>query len=151
MSEGMTKHREGEAGSLKYNCRENQVGSIDQEEHEGRVQGRSVSSQFHNGGEQCIARCQIQVDMGRVYASEWVGGLWRTKGSDFESVVYMLRLVFPVPHLNLTSNYHLEIQRHSSQSILATRNSSEASSDTPASLQAWCHSIPTCFSQYFML
>ena len=71
------------------------------------------------------------------------------KRSDFESVVYMLWLVFPVPHLNLTSKYHLEIQRHSSPSILATRNSYEASSNTPASFQAWCHSIPlgaTCLS-----
>jgi len=45
----------------------------------------------------------------KVYASEWLGGLWRTKGSDFESLVYMSRLVFRVPHLNITSDYHLEI------------------------------------------
>jgi len=31
------------------------------------------------------------------------------KGSDFQSLVYMSGLVFPVPHLNLTLDYHLEV------------------------------------------
>ena len=58
---------------------------------------------------QCIEEYLLQVDMGQVYASEWLRRLWRTKGSDFESVVYMSGLVFQVPHLNLTSDYHLEV------------------------------------------
>ena len=59
-----------------------------------------------------IAGYQLLVDMGQIYPSEWLGRLWRTKGSEFESVVYILWLIFPVPHLNLTLNYHLEIERH---------------------------------------
>src|SRR5882724_8539800 len=55
----------------------------------------------------------LHVDMGQVYTSEWLRGLWRTKGSDLAS----------------------------SQSILSIRNSSKASSETPRPLQAWCHSV----------
>jgi len=57
---------------------------------------------------QCISRYWLQVDMSQIYASEWHRTLWRTKRSDFESVVYRFRLVFPVPHLTLTSDYHQE-------------------------------------------
>src|SRR5882724_9156462 len=38
--------------------------------------------------------------------------MWRTKGSDFESLVYVSGLVFQTQHLNLTSDYHLETWRH---------------------------------------
>src|SRR5882724_2702454 len=38
--------------------------------------------------------------------------MWRTKGSDFESLVYVSGLVFLTQHLNLTSYYHLETWRH---------------------------------------
>ena len=41
------------------------------------------------------------LDMGQVYASQWLGGLWRTKVCDFfESLVYML---------GLTLNPNLEV------------------------------------------
>src|SRR5882724_8469686 len=68
----------------------------------------------------CISGYLLWVDMGRIYASEWLGQSWRTKGSDFESVVYMFwGLVFLV---NLTPNYHLETYRHhlSQSKLLAT-------------------------------
>jgi len=55
-------------------------------------------------------------------ASEWFRGLWRTKGSDFESLVYMSGLVFQVPHSQSylgTSSGNLEA---SSQSTLSIRN-----------------------------
>src|SRR5882724_5575665 len=38
--------------------------------------------------------------------------MWRTKGSDFESLVYVSGLVFRTKDLNLTSDYHLETWRH---------------------------------------
>jgi len=71
--------------------------------------GRQAWGQVQKEGPCCIAEYLLQVDMGQVYASEWLGGLWRTKGSGFESLVYMSQLVFLVPHLNHTSDYHLEV------------------------------------------
>src|SRR5882724_3278139 len=68
--------------------------------------------QVQKEGPCCIAEYLLQVDTGQVHASEWLGGLWRTQGSDFESLVHMSGLVFLVPHLNLTSEYHLEVYRH---------------------------------------
>src|SRR5882724_5549068 len=58
-----------------------------------------------------LVYCRVP-DMGCVYAFEWLGGMWRTKGSDFESLVYVSGLVFQTQKLNLTSDYHLETWRH---------------------------------------
>ena len=91
------------------------------------------------------SRCTLYFQV--EHPSKWLGQLWRTKGSDFKSVVYMSELVFSsstsYPYLELSSR-SLEA---SSQSSSVIRNSYRLSSVTPRLIYTQCHTHSWYYSE----